>query len=94
MIGLGHGFNTEAHKDNIIETVDTFELFLSKSEMDRSVDATVVKGVVSYMVQSLIKSGQVLPARLEKAKHDLQQDDSKDSSDGQVCLQTHHVKNA
>ena len=50
--------------------------FLSKTKTDRSIDATVVKGVMPYMVQSLMKSEQVLPTRLEKAKHVLQQDDS------------------
>ena len=27
LIGLGHGFNTEADRNNIIETVDAFEFF-------------------------------------------------------------------
>ena len=33
LIGLGHGFNTEADRNNVIKTVDAFEYFFAKTNL-------------------------------------------------------------
>ena len=75
LLGLGSGFNSESNKGDIIGSVDSFQYFMSRNGGSIK-DMNVVRGIIPFMLESLIDTECVLPERFEKAKSSLLADSS------------------